>query len=147
MTTTLLIADAANLPAVVREPLAGLWAAMEAPTLDAFKLADLRFILQKLPPDGAAVDRYRQSFRSLDDADEYDDDALFVVPQDLVQLLASLPDERLAETAVAWTKTPEARRARWVAEDVEPFLGDLSDFARRALEEEKLLLLFVQVSG
>lgn len=143
MPPTLLLVGADRLPAMLRDPRANLWPTMEVPTVDTFKLATLRFILQGGRWDTPDALQYEESFKGLDGDGDFVEPSLHIVPADLVRMLAGLRNEQLWEVAQAWAGTADAKRSGWVAEDVESFLGDLHHFAVRAIDEDWLMVLWV----
>lgn len=121
---------------------ASIWPTLESKSVDSVKLASLSFILKGLPLEDDPVIEYMKSFENLATAGE-DGPWLELVPDDLVQLLSQLSGNQLGLVARAWAASEEAKRDRWVEEDVKVFLGQLSAFAASALAQKQSVLLRV----
>src|SRR5262249_14015801 len=70
---------------------------------------------------------------------------VFQVPTDLVNRLAALDGEQLANTGAAWAATEEfsPEYENWPPEAVQQRVADLAALARRAVDTKKALLMWV----
>lgn len=121
---------------------ANVWPTLEAKSVDQVKLAALALILKGQPPVGEPLTAQVQSFENLVTASD-DGPWVDVVPDGLVDDLAILSEARIDDVARAWANTEEARLDRWQADEVAPFLKELSAFAASARAQDKKLLLWV----
>jgi hypothetical protein len=70
-----------------------------------------------------------------------------LVPQDMVIRLSNLPEDDVSRVADEWCKTEEfdPKHSRWAAGDVQRFLREIAALSRKAVAENKSLLMWTSL--
>lgn len=118
------------------------WPTLAAKTVDQVKLASLAFILRGAAPDDAPVIEYMKTFQPLADGGA-EGPWVDKVPNDLIDQLAKVTQDRIEALAAAWAHTEEAQRDGWCPEKTASFLRELVTFTAAAKEHPGSMLLRV----
>ena len=70
---------------------------------------------------------------------------VFCLPDDFRDRLAALMPNQTSTLAEAWAQQEAPQSGGWTAADLEPLLGNLHEFAQRAVREGKSILLWVSL--
>lgn len=112
--------------------------------VDKAKLASLRFILLGERPDDEPVVRYMETFKEF--ATDPDNGPWgYMIPEDLVKLLALMSPAEIPNISEAWAATEEARLDRWSANDLVAPLSELSVFASDTLARAESMFLIISL--
>jgi len=68
---------------------------------------------------------------------------VFCLPDDFRDRLAALTPEQAPAVAQAWAQQEAPQSGGWAADNLEPILDNLREFAQRAVREGKSILLWV----
>jgi len=120
------------------------WDCLESKGIDTIKLGSLSRILA-----GRSLDDVPAVPVFMDNSllDKYSDDGpwVYLVPDQLVSALAALDDDAEETVAASWAEIEEFRLSRWQPMDVQEYLHDLIEYARKARDQGKSLLLWMSV--
>lgn len=145
MLTDLIAANANEAPTILQSNShSSGWPRLEAKGVDQVKLASLRFILKGIPPDDEPVIVYMELFEPLADGGD-DGPWIVAVPDELLNLLASVHKSEVSSICVAWANTEEAKLDSWEASEIEPHFCELIRFANDAIAKDKRLLLWTSL--
>ena len=139
--TDIVVADASEASAVAADgDRLRTWPGVDAKGVDSVKLAILWGLLSNDPSKANAGADF-ETLHEIPDEGPW----VFRVPEELVQLLASLDDAGAASTAVAWAKAEEFVLDGWNAAAVRSILSELRTLARKTLSGRKSMLMWMSL--
>lgn len=115
------------------------WSSLELKGLDNFKLAALLTVL------GSTADAEALEGEECLVASNEDGPWLFLLPITFRDTLAAIPASELRAVAERWVTQEDLAIDRWSVADVEPCIGMLNEHAKKSLEADKDLLLWMSL--
>lgn len=142
MLVDLIAAKPEEASVVLADDRAGSWSTLAAKTVDQVKLASFAFILRGESPDDEPVIEYMKKFEPLADGGA-DGPWVDLVPNELLEQLAQVAQDRIESLASAWVQTEEAQRDGWNQAHTASFIQQLVAFASEAKAHPGSILLRV----
>jgi hypothetical protein len=107
--------------------------------IDSVKFTTLHELVTGRPYE-ELVSKYEPTLEVSDDGPW-----VFVIPDELVSRLASLPQHELREVGTRWAQTEEFRLDRWEPGLVVTALGEICELAAKAFSSQRSLFLWMSL--